>query len=215
MRIAMISDLHGHLPHIEGADLLLIAGDVTPATNHKIDFQKNWLDTVFRNWLKNLPIKHKVFCFGNHDFFGEERPEEAKRMFADYPAVYLENNSCEIEGLKIYGSPETIEFYDWAYNRTKEQLKVRWNEIPEDTDILMTHQPPWGCGDTVFEKGNPINAGCYYLQQRIQSLKLKVACFGHLHEGYGEYRIGDTPVFNVSYLNDRYVPTNEPFFFDI
>jgi Icc-related predicted phosphoesterase len=34
--------------------------------------------------------------------------------------------------------------------------------------------------------------------------------FGHIHEGYGEYRRGQTQLFNASTCNELYAPANAP-----
>ena len=62
MIICAVSDLHGQLPDIPKCDLLLIAGDVCPVTNHSLDFQEHWLDTEFRWWLKKIPAKKICMC---------------------------------------------------------------------------------------------------------------------------------------------------------
>jgi len=59
--------------------------------------------------------------------------------------TYLEDSSVTIEGYKIHGSPWTPEFCGWAFmlENEKDMLK-KWKMIPDDTDILITHGPPYG-----------------------------------------------------------------------
>jgi hypothetical protein len=52
MKIVAIADLHGILPEVPPCDLLLLAGDLTPVTNHGVQFQADWLATEFRVWLR-------------------------------------------------------------------------------------------------------------------------------------------------------------------
>jgi hypothetical protein len=49
-----------------------------------------------------------------------------------------------IEGVKIYGSPWLPSYHDWAFNleRGGEVLKQKWEQIPNGTDVLITHGPP-------------------------------------------------------------------------
>ena len=49
----------------------------------------------------------------------------------------------ELYGYKIYGSPYTPEFCGWAFMEEREDLKLIWEKIPTDTDILITHGPPF------------------------------------------------------------------------
>jgi Icc-related predicted phosphoesterase len=46
-------------------------------------------------------------------------------------------------------------------------------------------------------------------------MKPKVHIFGHIHEGYGEVKIGDTHYYNASYVNLGYVPVNDPFLIEV
>lgn len=62
--------------------------------------------------------------------------------------VYLEDAGVELYGLKFYGTPWQPEFCRWAFNlpRGKACLE-KWNLIPQDCDVLITHTPPVGHGD--------------------------------------------------------------------
>ena len=65
---------------------------------------------------------------------------------------YLQDSSVTIGGLKIWGSPWTLFFFDWAFNLYEDQLREKWEEIPEDTDIIVTHGPPLGYGNKLTGK---------------------------------------------------------------
>lgn len=58
-------------------------------------------------------------------------------------------------------------------------LAQRWAQIPEDTDILITHGPPLGFGDRV-DSGEHV--GCEDLLRRVQQVRPKLHLFGHIHE---------------------------------
>ncbi|XP_060573835.1 metallophosphoesterase MPPED2-like [Ruditapes philippinarum] len=128
--------------------------------------------------------------------------------------VYLEDAGIDVCGVHIYGSPWQPRFCDWGFNldRGMECLK-KWNLIPENTDILVTHGPPIGHGDMCFD-GN--RAGCVELLSTIQKrVKPKYHIFGHIHEGYGVTTDGHTTYINASTCTLRYKPDHEPIVFDI
>src|SRR5438105_13436782 len=100
MKIAALSDLHGQLPrNIPACDLLLLAGDLTPVTNHGLNFQRDWLDGEFRFWLKRLPARKIVGIAGNHDLIFEH---SADLVPADLPWTYLQDSGITWEGLNIW-----------------------------------------------------------------------------------------------------------------
>src|SRR6266404_1914892 len=88
-----------------------------------------------------------IFISGNHDKEAQNHPDIFKSYFKDLKNVYyLQDSSCEIEGIKFWGSPWTIQYHG-GFNKTREQLQTHWDIIPEDTDVLVTHSPPYGIMD--------------------------------------------------------------------
>jgi hypothetical protein len=57
--------------------------------------------------------------------------------------TYLENSSVNVFGYNIFGSPNTIEFFDWAFEKNEEELDQIYSQIPENTDIVVTHGPAY------------------------------------------------------------------------
>jgi Icc-related predicted phosphoesterase len=84
----------------------------------------------------------------------------------------------------------------------------KWQAIPEDTDILITHGPPNGILDYVAQ--SVYNAGCEELLERVMQVKPKVSVFGHIHQGYGTLRVNEIEFINASVLNERYNYANLP-----
>ena len=202
MKIALTSDLHGNLPVIPECDLLLIAGDVTPVWKHSIEFQWDWLENDFNNWLKEVPAEHIVGIAGNHDFIAEQYPY----VLDGLNWRYLQDETIQIPekyGFKIHGSPWTPQFFNWAFMKEDEDLAEKWALIPDDVDILLTHGPPFGICDLTLEQ---VHAGSKTLMERIKHLpKLKIHLFGHIHEAYGKDRI---TLYNASLVNRDYEPVN-------
>lgn len=211
-KIIAISDQHGILPEIPDCDLLLIAGDTLPDSNHDLDFQAGWLDTEFRFWLKSLPARQIVFVAGNHDLVFEQAEFLIPK---DLPAVYLQDSGFEWEGLKIWGTPWQPWFFDWAFNLREPELKAKWDLIPDDIDILVVHGPPFGYGDGVPRRDGIRHAGSPSLLERIKTITPKLVVFGHIHEGRGEWRMGETILANVTLVNERYETVYEPWEFTL
>lgn len=213
MKIVAISDLHGKFPDVPSCDLLLICGDICPATNHTCDFQEGWLDSVFRSWLKHVDAKKKIFIAGNHDFIFQQRPDRVSRLLRNFPATYLEDSETEWEGLRIYGTPWQPYFYDWAFNLYEEDLKKKWEKIPSGTDILVVHGPPNGYGDLcprIIKSHNEEewpegeHVGSPSLLEKVKEVKPKLVVFGHIHRGYGKWSLDETTLANVSVVDERY-----------
>jgi len=206
MIIDCISDLNGYKPSLQGGDLLIVAGDLTAR------------DTVEENasfliWLNEQPYIKKILIAGNHDGFIEKNRGWEIGLLRNFD--YLQDSGLEFEGLKIWGSPWTPTFYNWHFMKDRgEPIKEKWDLIPEDVDILITHGPPYGILDHVeiSSKGDSSRrAGCMDLMNRIPALKkLKLHVFGHIHEGYGQESIRDTTFVNASIMDGSYNPINKP-----
>lgn len=203
MRVVCISDTHfrhWQMKAVPEGDLLIHAGDIT---------RQGALDDVqsFNEWLGTLPYRHKVCICGNHDFCFERQPEQARRLITN--AVYLQDEAIVIEGFKIYGSPWQPWFFDWAFNLHRgAAIREKWELIPEDTDILVTHGPVYGILDRV-KSGERV--GCEDLLERIKELThLKLHIAGHIHEAYGTAEMNGVKYVNASICTLSYEPDNAP-----
>jgi len=213
MKIVALSDQHGYLPEgVPACDLLLLAGDVCPVTNHAFAFQAQWLDGDFRRWLGRQNARKIIGVAGNHDLIFEQAPQFVPR---DLPWTYLQDSGVEWEGLKIWGTPWQPWFFDWAFNGTPEMLREKWALIPAGTDILVVHGPPRGYGDGIPQRDGTIRrTGCPHLLERIGQVQPRLVVFGHIHEGRGQWEIGKSVLANVTVLNEKYEPAYAPWIFD-
>jgi Icc-related predicted phosphoesterase len=208
MKIVGVSDLHGTLPVILPCDLLLIGGDVTPVRNHALSYQAEWLDTVFRRWLEGVPARQIVGVAGNHDFIFQNAPERLPR---NLPWIYLQDSGFAWEGLRFWGTPWQPWFFDWAFNLEEKDLVGIWEKIPEGTDILVLHGPPYGYGDGVPESDGKVRrTGSPSLLARIEKIQPRLAIFGHIHEGRGSWQLGRTVLANVTLMDAKYEPVWPP-----
>ncbi len=109
----------------------------------------------------------------------------------------------------VKGTRSKNHFYDWAFNlpRQGEDLREKWFWIPKDTDILVTHGPPFGHCDEAPYGGH---VGCELLRERVDEFPPKIHVFGHIHAGYGYKFYNGTHFFNASVLGERYNYDNKP-----
>lgn len=191
IKIACASDIHGNLPRdiSKGNDILILAGDLSPATNHSIPFQEIWTEYTFLPWcekqIKNSIAKDVVFIFGNHDFYGEELMQNGKendfRNRLPEHVHYLRDSSVTLHGINIYGTPFQPRFYDWAWNEddNDECIGKHFEKI-QPCDILVSHGPCFGYNDTVeFRKTEHL--GSKILLKHVHRVKPKLLIAGHLH----------------------------------
>lgn len=202
MKIVLISDSHGqhHSLDLPAGDLLVHAGDFS--RSGKPDQAKDFL-----LWLSSQPHRHKIFVAGNHDFIAEQEPA-LFRSWVSENCIYLEDQLVEVEGLRIWGSPITPWFFDWAFNRHRgKEIRAHWDKIPAGLDLLITHGPPAGILD-LTARGD--RAGCQDLLERIEQTQPKVSVFGHIHEAYGRVQQGNTLFVNAAVLDLGYRMANPP-----
>ncbi|MCA9173344.1 MAG: metallophosphoesterase [Planctomycetales bacterium] len=207
MKITAIADLHGHEPRIAPCDLLLIGGDILMGGADAPD-QRGILHEVTGPWLAEqlmTGVRHVVAVAGNHDFIFQQEPERVPPL----PWTYLQDSGVELNGLKIWGSPWQLPFYDWAFNLEEQDLAEKWALIPDDTDILLTHSPPYGFGDRTREG----HVGSRTLRERVEQIKPRLHVFGHIHVARGVWRNSHTTFVNAALVDARYRLRHNPFEF--
>ena len=212
MRIVCISDTH--LFHerpdfkakviIPDGDLLIHAGDGT-FTGKPFEV-KLWME-----WMVSLPHPKKVMIAGNHDWLFQKNPTFARSMIPD-SIIYLEDDMKEVAGFKIYGSPWTPYFLNWAFNLERgHRIREKWNKIPRDVDILVTHGPPMGILDQVPDGEH---VGCKDLKDVISRIKPKLHVFGHIHHSGPKASAYAWPLptvfVNAAVLGEEYRPNPDP-----
>jgi Icc-related predicted phosphoesterase len=206
MRIILISDTHGRHEQIKipEGDLLIHAGDITRrGQNEELP--------PFNDFLGRLPHPKKIIIAGNRDSCFERDPQRCRALLTS--ALYLQDESVEIGGFRIYGSPWQPPFLDMAFNLPRgEPLRRKWALIPEGIDILITHTPPYGIGDRTM-RGESV--GDRDLLDAVQRIRPKLHVFGHIHEGYGCWQIGATDFINASVVDSSMQAAFEPIVVDL
>lgn len=215
MIIDAISDLHGYFPELPGGDILILGGDYT-ASHTPSEFLK------FYSWLTEQKYRYKVMISGNHDESLECSLSITRAMFLHHKegaeksdCIYLCDNSVTIEGIKIYGSPWTQWFKGINPKccefvcHSDEQLADKWELIPGDADIVVTHSPMY----MVLDETAKGPAGSLSLRSRLEKVKPTIHICGHIHEGHGSMRLNcsgrEIICYNVSLMNEYYEPVHK------
>ena len=210
MKICLISDTHTKhkligLKKYE-ADVLVHCGDISG--NGGIG-----AITDFLTWFaEQKQFKHKIFIAGNHDWLFERNNSLARQVVEDVgkgDIIYLENESVVINNIKFYGTPVQPPFMNWAFNVFEPKLSEYWKIIDDDTDVLVTHSPPYMIGDYVPHSMQHEGSPSLY-REVMDRIKPRLHCFGHIHEGYGIVDMGDIKFVNASCLDGDYMAVNDP-----
>lgn len=192
MRIVHISDTHNchhRLRDLPEADVVVHSGDFC-----MVGTEQEAID--FLNWFCDLPYKHKIFICGNHDdcLYG------ANIDGLDNNVHYLCNSGIEIDGVKFYGVSMFLE--DCITDRQSRN----YANIPDDTDVLITHSPAYG----ILDYDDGINYGSEVLLQVVTSVNPHIHLFGHIHKRHGITTIGTTTFSNGAIMNENYTILNHP-----
>lgn len=220
--LCIISDTHGLHDSVKvppRGDVLIHCGDSTD------DIGQAALRS-FLIWFERQPQKRKILIAGNHCGAFQLWPDLARAMVKEVaPSVtYLQDSGIEIDGIKYWGSPYTPTFFDWYFMRDRgADIRRHWDMIPDDTDVLITHGPAYGCLDeSGYSEGAERNpkVGCRDLYEAVLRVQPKVHAFGHIHHSYGAKPLihdngTKTILMNASCCNEAYKPINLPWVIEL
>lgn len=198
MKILHLSDTHGKhhlLKNLPAADIIIHCGDMSMAGTGKEvnDFVK---------WFGGLDYEYKIFIAGNHDDCLDGKKPEVIQRFLPPNCHYLYNSGIEIEGIKFWGVPL---FMSDDFCVRSPQIMA---QIPTDTDILVTHRPPYGIlDDNTF--------GCPDLLLAVFKINPRYHLFGHIHCAYGVEKSKNTTFVNGALSNENYALVNKPVLLEI
>lgn len=202
MKILHLSDTHGCHHRLRGlpeADIVVHSGDFC-----MVGSEQEALD--FLNWFCDLPYRHKIFISGNHDdsLYG------ANVDGLDDNVHYLCNSGVELDGLKFYGVPMFMG--DCATSRQS----CNYDNIPADTDVLITHSPAYGILDLDDGiSGEFINYGSEELLNKLSALNIRAHLFGHIHRQHRILNHDGAIYSNGAIMNEDYTQLNIPNLIDI
>lgn len=202
MKIVCISDTHNkhQLINIPTGDVIIHAGDLTEAGTKTETLN-------FLSWFSSLPHIYKIFIGGNHDFYLEKHKDSLRKIIPDN-IHYLNDSGIFLEKTHFWGAPHTRGNGSWAFNKkTGDEIMENWKLIPNHTNFLITHSPPFGILD---ELDNKKHIGCDRLLKRVTEINPAYHIFGHNHNDYGIERISNTVFINSSSMDDGYRLINAP-----
>lgn len=214
MRVVCISDTHNQQDRVivPAGNMLIHAGDFS--------FDGSVRDVLGTlAWLNAQPHEHVIAVPGNHDRAFQSKPDLLDRIRESFPRLHvLLDSGVTLRGLRIWGSPWQPWYDDWAFNFSRglagrEEARLKWSNIPDNTEILITHGPARGVLDRV---ASGERVGCPMLRARIRELHcLRLHVCGHIHEGYGLRRNGVTTFVNASICDHKYRPSQAPLVVDL
>lgn len=208
VRFVCISDTHQshqHLPALPPGDVLVHCGDFT-------NFGSLAEVQAFVTWFAQQPFATKLVVPGNHDmlmdraYYGEywkdwspkfESHEEALKAFEEKGIKVLIDESTQVSGLHIYGSPWVTKYAPWstAFNKVDSEIEKHWQTLPSSIDVLLTHMPPWGIGD---RSSSGSHKGCRHLAKATKERCPRLHVFGHVHTDHGIFQPADS---STTYVN--------------
>jgi Icc-related predicted phosphoesterase len=211
VKVVVISDTHNDTNQlrfsIPPGDILIHCGDFTERKDW-FGLEPKQIPSSVKNFVEfmaSLPHKHKLVIAGNHEIgFNQLSVEEIRELLPG--CHYLLDECIEVEGLKIYGTPWTIQAMMGYSAPSETRRQELWNLIPEGLDILVSHSPPRGILD-----GNAMGkpCGCKLLRERVSQIKPKVHLFGHIHESEGW-----TVEEGITFVNASFILSKKVFYFD-
>lgn len=230
MKICALSDLHGTLlpieDYFEPCELVCICGDIVPL-NIQANSRKTrqWLVDKFKPWCESLPCDKVIFIAGNHDFHLSNLDFMYTQFPKDKKVTYLFHESCIYvsksgKEYSIFGTPYCKLFGNWAFMEMDEILDRLYRSIPDNLDILLTHDQPFGYGDVILDEdclwADGSHIGNKPLLKAVLGKQPKFMFTGHLHSTeHACVEIGNTKRYNVSIKNEKYEPVYDPLILEI
>jgi Icc-related predicted phosphoesterase len=200
-KIVCIADVHNFRPELPKGDILVVGGDLT---------DMGTMDQTFMalDWIAEQPHEVKIITPGNHDFFFQTNTATSRKQCEELGIVLLMDEEYHTHGLHFWGAPWQPWFHNWAFNLERgPDIAEKWDLIPMDTDVLITHGPALGHLDD-----NPMGwaVGCEDLMRTVGQVKPRLHVFGHIHHSYGVQHTRDTLFVNASLCTEAYQPINPP-----
>ncbi len=213
----------------EDRDLLVLAGDIGVGNGARWFVERE---------LRRSPV---IYVPGNHEYYGlapRLAVDGEWRRFAEknHDFFYLIDESAEVAGLRIYGTPlwsgfdgaKATEPFRWAimdfarnpawtpwhHRKRHKEAVEKLKENGMTADLVVTHWPPtWGAVAEEFA-GHPLNHYFYAnLDALVEKCAAKLWIAGHTHHPF-DYEVGGTRVVGnpTGYPSEGLAPGFRPDF---
>jgi Icc-related predicted phosphoesterase len=218
LTIVAISDTHNQAEKmtVPDGDILIHAGDLTMGgTGKELAQAAKWLGSMQKRFKAVIAIP------GNHDFGAQDDPVRTRQLFTNYGVRLLIDDYMLVDGIKFYGSPWQPWFYDWAFNFPRNDggvmARQKWDQIPHDTNVLITHGPPYGLLDKTLGHSYDNRVGCPQLIRAILARPaIQAHIFGHIHESFGQHEEDGVWFINAAICDrEQYAPVQPAQVFEI
>ena len=153
--------------------------------------------------------------FHNQDL---QDPEKCQKLLEQSASIlWLKHEAARVNlaspngprtTFKVYGSPYSPAKGMWAFGYGPDEASRIWDEIPLDSDIVVTHTPPkYHCDESKERRA----AGCPALREALWRVRPRLAICGHVHEGRGAERVRwDLGNSNIKYKENNTAPWVDP-----
>ena len=192
MKIGCLSDIHGNWENLinnlkddcSDIDLLILAGDLCSLDfpGHQESELREWFPKFYDLFNKRLEV---IIVPGNHDFLLEKTYEnyiKLRDIFKCRIKVLVDSSyniiSDSGEILKLYGNPR-CDLYHFAFPHLYDYSDI--DNIPDDTDILITHEAPRISDLPCIAEVDGSLPGNSKLATRVLEIRPRIHIFGHIH----------------------------------
>jgi Icc-related predicted phosphoesterase len=221
IKVISVADLHGFLPDYSEleCDVFCICGDTSPLKNqHKVPQMISWFTNQFLPWAESLKCDKVLIIGGNHDKV-MANCNYFKELFIGSKVKYLQDESYTYNDKVIYGTPWCSVFGDWYFMLYPEGLKKMYTNIPNNVDLLLTHDVPYGCNDVILDSvpwADGSHIGNKELYEAMIEKNPKNLCCGHLHStSHTPTKFSNTMCYNCSIVDEKYQIKYNPQIFEI
>lgn len=140
------------------------------------------------------------------------KPTGGKMRMLDNETVQYISSEGKI--YSIFGTPFCKIFGNWAYMLESSTLEVLYSQMPENCDIVISHDAPKLCDLGQIEYRE--NVGNPWLADEILRKHPKYVFCGHIHSGnHSLSTINGISLANVSLLDESYEFNYKPFYLEV
>lgn len=203
MRLVATADTHFPIPTnmVPDGDVFILAGDMMYS-----GFADEWQPRI--DSIAALPHKHKLFVPGNHDIWFQRFTGPCIQQIREAGVEWCGTETKPthtIDGVRFGACPFVTNLPNWAYNSTEDRISDYLEDMGR-VDVLICHSPPSG----IMDSDGKGRYGLGAIRRYISRFEPDVVICGHVHEGYGEMKVGRTFVYNVAMCDEYYEQVNPP-----